>query len=77
VRPSRGCHPRDAVSNAVCNATRNTIRDTSVTMGATPFRAQGDPGPNRDSLRSIRAGAVWTALPLSDGNPLLRLGRSR
>ena len=46
-------------------------------MGATPFRAQGDPGPNRDSLRSIRAGAVGTALPLRNGNLLLRLDRSR
>jgi len=61
-RRSHGCHPRDAVSNAVRNAvrnaTRNTIRDPSVTMGATPFRAQGDLGPNRDSLRSIRGGRV-------------------
>ena len=42
-------------------------------MGATPLRARGGTGPNRDSLRSIRAGAVWTALPLRDRHLLLWL----
>ena len=42
-------------------------------MGATHFRAQGGPGPNRDSLRSLRAGAVWTALPQRDQSLLLWL----
>lgn len=42
-------------------------------MGATPNRAQDGPGPNRDSLRSLRAGAVWTALPLRDQSLLLWL----
>lgn len=42
-------------------------------MGATPLRARRGPGPNRDPLRSIRAGAVWTALPLRDQSLLLWL----
>ena len=42
-------------------------------MSTTPFRAQGGPGPNRDSLRSLRAGAVWTALPQRDQSLLLWL----
>jgi Replication-relaxation len=35
-------------------------------MSATPFRAQRGKEPNPDSLRSIRAGAVWTGLPLRE-----------
>ena len=42
-------------------------------MGATAFRAHGGPGPNRDSLRSLRAGAVWTALPQRDQSLLMWL----
>ena len=42
-------------------------------MSTTPFRAHGGPGPNRDSLRSLRAGAVWTALPQRDQSLLLWL----
>ena len=76
-RRSRGCHPRDAVSNAVRNATRNTIRDTSVTMGATPFRAEGDPGPNRDSAALRTRGGRVDGPSAPRRNPLLRLGRSR
>lgn len=35
-------------------------------MSATPFRAQRPARANRDSLRSTRAGAVWTGLPLRE-----------
>ena len=35
-------------------------------MSATGFRAQREAGPNSDSLRSVRAGAVWTGLPLRE-----------
>ena len=42
-------------------------------MGATPNRARDGAGPNPDSLRSLRAGAVWTALPLRDRHLLLWL----
>jgi len=35
-------------------------------MSATGFRAQRAARPNRDSHRSIRAGAVWTGLPLRE-----------
>lgn len=42
-------------------------------MSATPFRAQRRPEPNPDSLRSVRAGAVWTALPLRERHLLLWL----
>jgi len=42
-------------------------------MSATGFRAQRGRGPNSDSLRSIRAGAVWTGLPLREQHLLLWL----
>ena len=42
-------------------------------MGATPNRAQDGSRQNPDSLRSMRAGAVWTALPLRDRHLLLWL----
>ncbi len=42
-------------------------------MSTTPFRAPGGPGPNRDPLRSLRAGAVWTALPQRDQSLLMWL----
>ena len=42
-------------------------------MGATAIPCSARPGPNRDSLRSIRAGAVWTALPQRDQHLLLWL----
>jgi hypothetical protein len=42
-------------------------------MSATPFRAQRASSSNRDSLRSIRAGAVWTGLPLRERHLLLWL----
>jgi hypothetical protein len=42
-------------------------------MSATPFRAQRGTRPNPDSLRSLRAGAVWTGLPLRERHLLLWL----
>ena len=42
-------------------------------MGTTGGRAPGGRGPNPDSLRSIRAEAVWTALPARDQHLLLWL----
>jgi hypothetical protein len=42
-------------------------------MSATPDRAQGETGPKPDSLRSTRAGAIWTALPARDQHLLLWL----
>lgn len=42
-------------------------------MSATGNRVQRDARPNRDSLRSIRAGAVWTGLPLRERHLLMWL----
>jgi len=42
-------------------------------MSATGFRARARGGPNCDSLRSIRAGAVWTGLALREKHLLLWL----
>lgn len=42
-------------------------------MSATPHRPQGDGSPKRDSLRSLRAGAIWSALPSRDQHLLLWL----
>jgi hypothetical protein len=42
-------------------------------MSATPDRAQRETGPKPDSLRSTRAGAIWTALPARDQHLLLWL----
>ncbi len=42
-------------------------------MGTTGGRAQGGRGPKPDSLRSVRADAVWTALPARDQHLLLWL----
>ncbi len=40
-------------------------------MGATVNRAQDGGSPKRDSLRSLRAGAIWSALPARDQHLLL------
>ncbi len=61
-----GCHPSVATETAVTAATETALHDSWVTMSATGFRAQRDARPNSDSLRSIRAGAVWTGLPLRE-----------
>lgn len=42
-------------------------------MSATPIRAQRGAEPNPDSLRSLRAGAIWTGLPLRERHLLLWL----
>ena len=42
-------------------------------MSATENRAQPSPSPKPDSLRSIRAGAVWTGLPAREQHLLLWL----
>jgi hypothetical protein len=42
-------------------------------MSATPIRARRGARPNPDSLRSLRAGAVWTGLPLRERHLLLWL----
>ncbi len=42
-------------------------------MSATPDRAQSQTGAKPDSLRSTRAGAIWTALPARDQHLLLWL----
>jgi hypothetical protein len=44
-----------------------------VTMSATPDRAEARAGAKPDSLRSTRAGAIWTALPTRDQQLLLWL----
>ena len=60
---------RDAVPNAVGNN-----RDVSrVTRSATAQRAQRPPTRKRDTLRYLRAGAIWTALPIRDQRLLLWL----
>lgn len=42
-------------------------------MSTTPDRAQPEAGTKPDSLRSTRAGAIWTALPARDQQLLLWL----
>jgi len=42
-------------------------------MSATPDRAEAQTGAKPDSLRSTRAGAIWTALPARDRHLLLWL----
>jgi hypothetical protein len=63
----------DAALNAVRNATPSAVRARRVTMSATPDRVQGGGLPKRDSLRSLRAGAIWSALPDRDQHLLLWL----
>jgi hypothetical protein len=62
-----------AVRDAVRNAVRNNRDVTGVTLGATPPRARRAPTRKRDTLRYLRAGAIWTALPVRDQRLLLWL----
>jgi hypothetical protein len=66
-------HDTVAPRNALRNALRNTIGDSRVTTSTTPDRAQTQAGPKPDSLRSTRAGAIWTALPARDQQLILCL----
>lgn len=61
-----GCHRGVATETAVTAATETALPDSWAAMSATPLRAQRPASANRDSLRSIRAGAVWTGLPLRE-----------
>lgn len=61
------------VRDAVTNAVRNNRDDSRVTRSATPKRAQRGPTRKRDTLRYLRAGAIWTALPVRDQRLLLWL----
>lgn len=62
-----------AVRDAVANAVRNNRDDSRVTRSATRKRAQRGPTRKRDTLRYLRAGAIWTALPVRDQRLLLWL----
>src|SRR5574337_209250 len=64
--PDDPCRPTVATETALRAATETALHDSWVTMGATGIRAQRGDRPNSDSLRSIRAGAVWTGLPLRE-----------
>jgi hypothetical protein len=68
-----GCRPSVATETAVAAPTETALCDSWAAMSATGFRAQRGGGPNSDSLRSIRAGAVWTGLPLREQHLLLWL----
>ena len=57
----------------VRDATASAVRAGWVTMSATPNHAQPDRAQEPDSLRSLRAGAVWSALPAREQHPLLWL----
>ena len=59
------------VRDAVPNAVRNDRDDSRVTPSATARRAQHGPTRKRDTLRYLRAGAIWTALPVRDQRLLL------
>lgn len=47
-------------------AVRNNRDVSRVTLSATAGRAQRAPTRKRDTLRYLRAGAIWTALPVRD-----------
>src|SRR6266480_1935655 len=68
-----GCRPTVATHATVTAATETVIHDSWAAMSATPIRAQRGARPNPDSLRSLRAGAVWTGLPLRERHLLLWL----
>ncbi len=61
------------VRNAVPNAVPNNRDVSRVTPSATAQRAQRAPTRKRDTLRYLRAGAIWTALPVRDQRLLLWL----
>jgi hypothetical protein len=63
---NEGCRPSVAAETAVTTATETAIHDSWAVMSATDFRAQRGTRPNSDSLRSTRAGAIWTGLPLRE-----------
>ena len=56
------CRINVATETAVKAATATAIPDSWAAMSATRFRAQRTARPNCDSLRSTRAGAIWTGL---------------
>ncbi len=60
---SESSHDSVATDAAVTTATATAIHDSWATMSATENRVQPGPSPKPDSLRSVRAGAVWTGLP--------------
>ncbi|MEA2610087.1 MAG: hypothetical protein QOJ75_2330, partial [Chloroflexota bacterium] len=70
---SESSHDSVATDAAVTTATATAIHDSWATMSATENRAQSGPSPTPDSLRSIRAGAVWTGLPAREQHLLLWL----
>lgn len=63
----------DAVRNAARNAVASAVGDGRVTMRTTGDRAQLAAPPKRDTLRSLRLGAIWPALPSRDQHLLLWL----
>ncbi len=70
---SEPSHDSVATGAAVTTATATAIHDSRATMSATENRAQPSPSPKPDSLRSVRAGAVWTGLPAREQHLLLWL----
>lgn len=70
---SESGHDSVATETAVTTATATAIHDRWVTMSATPNRAQPGSGPKPDSLRYLRAGAIWTGLPRREQHLLLWL----
>jgi hypothetical protein len=72
-QPSDSGHDSVATETAVTTATATAIHDRRVTMSATPNRAQPGSGPKPDSLRFLRAGAIWTGLPRREQHLLLWL----
>ena len=70
---SEPSHDSVATDAAVTTATATAIHDSWATMSATENRAQPGPSPKPDSLRSVRAGAVWTGLPAREQHLLLWL----
>jgi hypothetical protein len=70
---SESSHDSVETDAAVTTATATAIHDSWATMSATGNRAQPSPSPKPDSLRSIRAGAVWTGLPAREQHLLLWL----
>ena len=63
----------DAARDAVRNAVPSAVRDGRATMNTTGDRARLPGSSKRDTLRSLRLGAIWTALPARDQHLLLWL----
>ena len=70
---SESRHDSVATDAAVTTATATAIHDSWATMSTTENRAQPGPSPKPDSLRSVRAGAIWTGLPAREQHLLLWL----